>query len=453
MKKVLLIGQYIVLGTVYLAMPCAVFAQVRFNEIAWMGIAGTNGQYGEWLELYNDGQSAVDTSGWKIAKAGGAKNIMTFPQSTIAANSFLVIKRTTASVPDPLPSVQGIAVSFANSGLSNSGEDLVLQDGQGNTVDHLLFSTGWPAGDATTKDTMQYKDGSWITASATANILNAQVQTQSQSQNQSQTQTQQSTDTSDTSTNTTGTTSSSTASSTSSTSNNQTNNDEAAAATTPTFVIKHIPAGITFSFPKTLYTGVPYPFMTKVAYDDMEKNQGYFVWNFGDGTSMASITNDIAPSHTYMYSGTYIISFAYYSRKGQATPLLRAQSIVTVQKPSLIVTKVVGGIQLQHTAQETIDISQWYIAGMQKKFIFPDMTVVAPSSVLTILCRDIQCVDGDTLYTSIGVSVGQIQSDGSQFANTKNKNINKNTNTSTSTKTAKKAKKATKKTSKKSTKQ
>jgi hypothetical protein len=42
-----------------LFLPVYAFATVKINEVAWMGTAAS--QYSEWIELYNDGESAVDT--------------------------------------------------------------------------------------------------------------------------------------------------------------------------------------------------------------------------------------------------------------------------------------------------------------------------------------------------------------------------------------------------------
>jgi hypothetical protein len=49
--------------------PDAAHAEVKINEVAWMGTS--NSQYEEWIELYNDG-SSQSLDGWKIYKAGGS---------------------------------------------------------------------------------------------------------------------------------------------------------------------------------------------------------------------------------------------------------------------------------------------------------------------------------------------------------------------------------------------
>lgn len=66
--------------------------QVFFNEIlpAPAGADDTN----EWIELYNQGQTEVNLTGWKIQDTAGTITTFIFPENTkITANGFLVLKR------------------------------------------------------------------------------------------------------------------------------------------------------------------------------------------------------------------------------------------------------------------------------------------------------------------------------------------------------------------------
>lgn len=145
---------------------------VVLNEIAWMGVSGN--QYGEWLELYNDGDTAVSLAGWKLYKDGTSTLVFTFSKA-IPAKGFLVLERTTASHPDPLPDIADEAGAFGNGGFSNlpAGEHLVLVNAEGQVADALDFSDGWPAGDNDSKKTMQRLQGEWITAAPTPGKVNA----------------------------------------------------------------------------------------------------------------------------------------------------------------------------------------------------------------------------------------------------------------------------------------
>lgn len=155
----------------FFSLPLTARAAVIINEIAWMGTAGS--QYSEWIELYNGGEASVSLEGWKFIKAGD-QTLFTLTKS-IAAKGYLLIERTTASAPDAVPGVADEAGTFGGSGLKNTGDDLTLKDKDGNTVSSALFAGGWPAGDAKTKDTMQWNGAKWISAPGTPDAVNATV--------------------------------------------------------------------------------------------------------------------------------------------------------------------------------------------------------------------------------------------------------------------------------------
>ena len=146
-----------------------VFASIRINEVAWMGTAAS--QYSEWIELYNDGPDAVSLDGWKIYKTG---NTLLYTLSkSINAGGYVLVERITASAPDAVRGIDDEAGTFGGGGLRNTGEDLTLEDKDGNAVNILPFADGWPAGDAKNKDTMQWTGTKWITAPGTPDAQNA----------------------------------------------------------------------------------------------------------------------------------------------------------------------------------------------------------------------------------------------------------------------------------------
>ena len=163
------IGLFLGVWLLFSVTPSAVHANIKINEIAWMGT--TASQYSEWIELYNSGLNDISLAGWKLYKTGD--QLFFTLSKTIAANGYLLIERTTASAPDAVPGINDESGVFAGGGLRNSGEDITLKDKDGNTIDSVAAAAGWPAGDAKTKNTMQWNGSHWITAPGTPDAVNA----------------------------------------------------------------------------------------------------------------------------------------------------------------------------------------------------------------------------------------------------------------------------------------
>lgn len=129
-------------------------SNVVINEIAWAGTQAS--QYGEWIELFNDGDLAVNLTGWAIYKTNEVKLIDL--AGTIAPGAYILIERTTATSPDPVSDITAdVAGAFGGSGLKNLplGEDLSLRNAGGVTVDTIPCSAGWFAGDVPLKASME----------------------------------------------------------------------------------------------------------------------------------------------------------------------------------------------------------------------------------------------------------------------------------------------------------
>lgn len=94
-----------------------------------------------WIELFNRGDQEIDLSGWQIQ--GGID--YAFPtQSKISSKSYLVIAKDPEALRSRHPGVQVLG-PFTNQ-LSRAGEQIIIQDAQGNRVDdvHYLEGGRWP---------------------------------------------------------------------------------------------------------------------------------------------------------------------------------------------------------------------------------------------------------------------------------------------------------------------
>jgi PKD repeat protein len=135
--------------------PFAAFAvagDVVINEIGWSGTKADDTD--EWIELKNNTASAISLEGWILkAPSDGRPTIILSAGNSckisfsgiISAGGFYLIERTADTVISDVP---GDCVgSFGQYGnIVNKGEDLVLLDANGVSVDEARFASGWPAG-------------------------------------------------------------------------------------------------------------------------------------------------------------------------------------------------------------------------------------------------------------------------------------------------------------------
>jgi len=126
---------------------------VVINEVAWMGTAVSAND--EWIELRNMTDSEISLAGWILAAADGTPTINL--SGSIPANSYFLLERTDDnSMPDVT------ADQIYTGALANGGEVLQLYDGDGNLIDSVNASGGWPAGDNANKLTMERTgNGDW----------------------------------------------------------------------------------------------------------------------------------------------------------------------------------------------------------------------------------------------------------------------------------------------------
>ena len=167
MKKVFLL-------LAILTLVCANFTKaanqsdILINEIAWMGT--TTSANDEWIELFNNTNVSVDLSGWAIKSSDGSLEVKLKGQ--IPQKGFYLLERTDNS------SVPNISADLIYKGaLNNSGMNLALYDNLNNIIDQADYSSSWPAGNNTTKQTMERMDSLSWAASNASGVTNAGWQT------------------------------------------------------------------------------------------------------------------------------------------------------------------------------------------------------------------------------------------------------------------------------------
>jgi len=115
---------------------------VVINEVAWAGHAGHAGD--EWIELYNNTAQTISLQGWRLYASDGQPDLALC--GDIPPHGYYLAERTDARTVSDVPADW---VGSFGTGLSNSGERLILADSDGVTVDNAnAGGGGWPAGAA-----------------------------------------------------------------------------------------------------------------------------------------------------------------------------------------------------------------------------------------------------------------------------------------------------------------
>ncbi len=369
-------------------LPLVASAAVKINEVAWMGTAKS--QYSEWIELYNDGDQAVSLAGWKLYVTGS--EVLFTLSKTIAAHGYLLVERTTASAPDAVPGINDESGTFGGGGLNNAGDNLSLKDSKGTTIDTLSYSGGWPAGDAQTKDTMQWNGQKWITAPGTPDAANATVA-----------------DALPASTSNSGTSSSSSTSSGASSSGASSSTSSQKTTATTRTKTSTTTSKLTVTVPKSLFQGVRNEF--DPTFDlplTLKTPQGYFYWNMGDGTTfMQSTLTPIA--YTYHYAGAYTVSLSYFSSPAASLPFLQttANAVVTAPIATLTVLNNGAALQIANDGTKMMDIGQWPITTTYGMRAMPPMTIIAAKShiIVTAASLGLPSIQNPRLSTPDGTVV------------------------------------------------
>lgn len=128
---------------------------VVINEIAWAGM--TDGWRYEWIELFNETDSAVDIAGWQIENGASSNKTLILNSGEVPANGFFLICRKEMAGCDLVETKLSLHNEY------NKNGKLILVDSSGNTIDTTPEPTSkaWPAGDNKTKHTMELTDNGW----------------------------------------------------------------------------------------------------------------------------------------------------------------------------------------------------------------------------------------------------------------------------------------------------
>ncbi|MBU2263634.1 lamin tail domain-containing protein, partial [Patescibacteria group bacterium] len=150
-------------------LPLFASASVVINEIMYDLEGSDSGR--EWVEIYNNGSSPVDLTGWKFFEAN-TNHVLTLVQGNIniSGNGFAVIVDNAEKFLVDWPNFSGTLFDSSFS-FSNTGESLTLRNADLADVDTVTYSSDWGAnGDG---NSLQKIDGQWKVGSPTPGAQNS----------------------------------------------------------------------------------------------------------------------------------------------------------------------------------------------------------------------------------------------------------------------------------------
>lgn len=89
----------------------------------------------EYIELHNRGATAINLTGWRFTRGID----FTFPTATLAPGAYLVVAANVAAFQAKYPGVNNVIGGWQNL-LSNTGEEIELEDANGNSVDSMAYA-------------------------------------------------------------------------------------------------------------------------------------------------------------------------------------------------------------------------------------------------------------------------------------------------------------------------
>lgn len=337
MKIILLISIFL---SLFFLTPLTAKGAVIINEIAWMGTENSSND--EWIELRGDQQA--DLTGWVLEAADGTPTINL--EGIISADGYFLLERTDDD------SVHNIVADQIYTGaLSNSGEHLILKDSDNNIIDEINSTEEWPAGDNSTKKTMQKVNSEWGTGNPTpkaVNNISLEEIDPGEEENLSGPEISQTIPL-----------------------NNSTDN-QPPIADAGNDTITFIDEEITFDGSES--------------YDPDGLDLAY-EWNLGEG----GVKEDIIVTHKYSYPGTYLITLMvfdgrYYTRDTVTIKVYPKKITINEFLPSPIGKDAEEEwIELYNDSDEIVNISGWQLDdedGGSKPFTFPENTLIAPKGFL-----------------------------------------------------------------------
>ncbi len=355
-------------------------AGLIINEVMYdlSGADSVSGKSKEWIEIYNPDASdiSIDASEWRIYDGSANRTINGEIDFSIPTQSYIIFAGDKDTFLADNPGFGGVVYDTGITSLNNTGATLKILDQNGVTVDLITYASS--QGGAGDGNSLQKISGSWTGNTPTPGATNEASTPNSSSGGGvgSATQSNNSNDT---------------------TIKEVKNKPVEESKIRTKIIVKNI-----------VLVGNPLVFQLTATGYNKEKlfHGGYFI-NFGDGDSreiqVSSTQNNASMSHTYFYSGEYVMNLEYYMNSYGGVPDASDQMTIRVA-PSDISISGVGNeqdffVELSNNTEYNADISGWILASNLKSFTFPKNTIINPKKKLFISpnLTNFTILDKDTL--------------------------------------------------------
>ncbi len=330
--------------------PVLVQAEVVINEIMYDLSGSDDGR--EWVELYNNGDSNVDLTNWKFTEGGTNHGLTAVAGASIEAGGYAVIVDDPAKFSADWSNVS-VLVFDSSFDLNNTGEELVIKNGEGEIVNSVAYDGA--IGAAGNGHSLQLSGGDWIAAGPTPGAENRDTAEVPEDPGD---------DNDDLDDNSDDVVDESSGSSSSSRSGNSSNS--VAVSSNPSLKIE---------VAKPVLTKIETPFYVKALGVEAIKN---VEWSFGDGSSARYQSS----SHTYLLPGTYTVLVT--ARAKGLKEDLSARLNLTVVEPKIVIESVSAeAITLVNKSSSEVNLKDWRLVLGNQEFLFP-VTIMSASGKLSL---------------------------------------------------------------------
>lgn len=352
------------------------FASIEITEIMY-DVSGTDTNR-EWIEVYNNGSSAVDLSKWYFFSNNTKHALNPNSSSTIEAGKYAIIVQDITKFATDWPAFSGLLFDSSWTGLGNEGDSISMKDSDLNVVSPVEYSSSLGAtGDG---NSLQKINGTFVAAAPTPGASNSSGNSDDH-------------DTSDNGDKNTNTTDSKTP---------PPGPSDDSGSTTK----KIIPEGPKIITTKIIAKNIATTRVgfsidaTTIGYDKKKLDSGRFVWSFGDGMSYSE-TFHKPFEYSYEYAGEYVLTLSYYESLLSLKPSATDSITISVSDPQLFISKIGNAtdpfIEIQNQSEYKMSLGGWVINSNTKTFKFPEgmailagKSVIVPSKITSFDFNDIQ---------------------------------------------------------------